>query len=173
MSIGKWRPKENWPEVSDENLLNTLEDWLSPFLINVYKKSDLIKLDWHSISKSLLKWEQQNRFETLAPEKILVPSGSAIRIDYFIDGRPPELAVRLQEIFGWDDTPTINEGKTKLLIHLLSPGYKPVQVTQDLKSFWTNAYHEVRKELKSRYPKHSWPEDPWTAEAVRGARRRK
>jgi ATP-dependent helicase HrpB len=173
LSLQKWRPAENWPDVSTANLLETMEEWLSPFLLNVYKKSDLVKLDWNAIAKSVLNWDQQNKLDQLAPTRIDVPSGSSIKLDYFLDGKQPELSVRLQEIFGWDDTPTVNDGKTKILIHLLSPGYKPVQITQDLKSFWDNAYHEVRKELKSRYPKHSWPEDPWTAEAVRGARKRK
>jgi ATP-dependent helicase HrpB len=149
-----------------------METWLAPFLLNVYRKVDLSRLDWNAIAKSQLSWEQQNTLDQLGPTHMAVPSGSSIRLDYFADGKQPELSVRLQEIFGWDDTPTVNDGKTKILIHLLSPGYKPVQITQDLKSFWDNAYHEVRKELKSRYPKHSWPEDPWTAEAVRGARRR-
>jgi ATP-dependent helicase HrpB len=173
LSLKKWRPEETWPDVSTILLLETLEAWLSPFLLNVYKKTDLTKLDWNAITKSLLSWEQQNKLDQLAPTRIDVPSGSSIKLDYFMDGKQPELSVRLQEIFGWDDTPTVNDGKTKILIHLLSPGYKPVQITQDLKSFWNNAYHDVRKELKSRYPKHSWPEDPWTAEAVRGGRKRK
>jgi ATP-dependent helicase HrpB len=95
-----------------------------------------------------------------------------ITIQYYEDGRKPELAVRLQEVFGLLETPTVNEGKTKILLHLLSPGFKPVQVTQDLKSFWGGAYAEVRKELRARYPKHSWPEDPWAAQAVRGVKRK-
>jgi ATP-dependent helicase HrpB len=95
-----------------------------------------------------------------------------ISVNYYSDGRQPELAVRLQEVFGLLETPTVNNGRIKIVMHLLSPGYKPVQVTQDLKSFWGNAYTEVRKELRSRYPKHSWPEDPWTAKAVRGVKRK-
>lgn len=172
LSLKHWHPNESWPNVTEENLLNSVEKWLSPFLINMYKKTDLLKLDWHTILKSTLSWEQQNALDKLAPARIEVPSGSQIKIDYHEDGRAPELPVRLQELFGLEDTPTINDGKVRLMIHLLSPAYRPVQVTQDLKSFWNGAYHEVRKELRSRYPKHSWPEDPWTAEAVRGARRR-
>jgi ATP-dependent helicase HrpB len=171
-SLKQWRPFESWPDVSHETLLNSMEKWLSPFLINIYKKTDLLKLDWHTILKSTLSWEQQNALDKLAPARIEVPSGLQIKIQYYTDGRAPELPVRLQELFGLEDTPTINDGKVRLMIHLLSPAYRPVQVTQDLKSFWNGAYHEVRKELRSRYPKHSWPEDPWTAEAVRGARRR-
>ncbi|HLZ17852.1 MAG TPA: ATP-dependent helicase C-terminal domain-containing protein, partial [Cyclobacteriaceae bacterium] len=95
-----------------------------------------------------------------------------VSIDYADDGSPPLMKVRLQEVFGLLETPVINNGRTKIILHLLSPGYKPVQVTQDLKSFWNSAYHEVRKELRMRYPKHHWPEDPWTAQAVRGVKRK-
>jgi len=171
-SLSKWRQEEAWPDVQEEHLLETLEDWLTPFLNNIYKKSDLKKLDLQVILTSLLPWNLQSRLDELAPSKMEVPTGSMIPVMYYSDGRQPELAVRLQEVFGWKETPTINEGKTKLVIHLLSPGYKPVQVTQDLKSFWGGAYNEVRKELRARYPKHSWPEDPWTAPAVRGVKRR-
>ena len=110
--------------------------------------------------------------DKLAPEKIPVPSGSLIPLIYQPDGSSPILAVRLQEVFGLTDTPTINNGKTTVLLHLLSPGYRPVQVTSDLRSFWKNIYPEVRKELRVRYQKHSWPEDPWSAEPVRGAKKR-
>jgi ATP-dependent helicase HrpB len=126
----------------------------------------------YDLLKNRLSWEQQSILDRLVPERIEVPSGSQIRIEYFADGAPPVLAVRLQEVFGWTDTPTVNEGRTQLLMHLLSPGYKPVQVTRDLRSFWQGTYHEVRKELRMRYPKHSWPEDPWTAQAVRGVKKR-
>jgi ATP-dependent helicase HrpB len=110
--------------------------------------------------------------QALAPEKIAVPSGSLIHIQYSGQGEAPVLAVRLQEVFGWLDTPKINEGKIPLLLHLLSPGFKPVQVTSDLRSFWMNTYFEVKKELKRRYPKHSWPDEPLQAEAVRGVKRK-
>lgn len=98
-----------------------------------------------------------------------MPSDSLIELNYFAEGKSPALHVRLQEVFGMMETPTINNGRTKITIHLLSPGYKPVQVTQDLKSFWTNTYQEVRKDLQRRYPKHAWPENPFTAKAVKGA----
>lgn len=110
--------------------------------------------------------------DRLAPPKLKVPSGSLIKLSYFKDGRSPIIEVRLQEMFGLTETPSINEGRTKIILQLLSPGYKPVQVTQDLKSFWQTTYHEVRKELRMRYPRHHWPEDPWTAEAMRGAKKR-
>jgi ATP-dependent helicase HrpB len=121
---------------------------------------------------SLLPWNLQTRLNALAPTALQVPSGSMIKLQYFSDGRPPVMEVRLQEVFGLLETPAVNEGRNKVVLHLLSPGFKPVQVTQDLKSFWASTYAEVRKELRTRYPKHSWPEDPWTAQAVRGAKRR-
>ncbi len=171
LSLRKWRPDDEWPDVSSEHLLNTLETWLEPYLTKLYKQSELEKLDLKTILISLLPWNMQSKLETLAPLKIPVPSESLISIQYFIDGRPPVMEVRLQEMFGLLETPTVNDGRTKILLHLLSPGYKPVQVTQDLKSFWHTTYHEVRKELRMRYPKHSWPEDPWGAVAVRGIKR--
>jgi ATP-dependent helicase HrpB len=172
MSIKQWRPEEAWPDVREERLLETVAAWLAPFLININKLSELQRLDWHAILPSLLPWELGSKLDTLAPVRLKVPSGSMIQLNYFEDARSPVMEVRLQEMFGLSETPVINEGRTKVLLHLLSPGYKPVQVTQDLKSFWQTTYHEVRKELRMRYPKHHWPEDPWTAEAVRGARRR-
>jgi ATP-dependent helicase HrpB len=172
MSLRKWRNTEAWPDVSDEHLLATIEDWLTPYLKECFKKSDFKKLELASIRTGLLPWNLQSALDKLAPARIEVPSGSLIAVSYYEDARQPELAVRLQEVFGLLETPTVNEGRMKMVIHLLSPGYKPVQVTQDLKSFWGNAYTEVRKELRSRYPKHSWPEDPWTAQAVRGVKKR-
>ena len=117
-------------------------------------------------------WELQRKLDVLAPARIEVPTCSMIKVQYSQDGGSPVMEVRLQELFGLLDTPTANEGRNKILLHLLSPGYKPVQVTQDLKSFWKNTYHEVRSELRRRYPRHSWPEDPLTAVPVRGAKKR-
>jgi len=173
LSLRKWRPEENWPDVSDEWLLRNVQDWLTPFLLNVNNRADLQRLDLQVMLTSLLLWENQSRLEVLAPSRIEVPSGSMISVQYFSEGKPPIMEVRLQECFGLLDTPAVNEGRVKITMHLLSPGYKPVQVTQDLKSFWNTTYHEVKKELKRRYPKHSWPEDPWSAKAVRGVVRRK
>jgi ATP-dependent helicase HrpB len=172
MSLRTWRKEEDWPDVSEESLLEDLETWLAPFLTDISKRSELQKLNAGAILSTILPWEKNNKLGVLAPDCLSVPSGSLIRLDYFPDGRPPVMEVRLQEVFGLLETPTVNEGRNKIMLHLLSPGYKPVQVTQDLKSFWTNTYAEVRKELRTRYPKHSWPEDPWTAQAVRGAKRR-
>ncbi|MCU0398543.1 MAG: ATP-dependent helicase HrpB [Cyclobacteriaceae bacterium] len=172
MSLKAWRSNEPWPDVSDHALLVSLPDWLGPHLSLVARRSDLTQLDLMNILLGLLPWELQNKLDVLAPARIEVPSGSMIRVQYFADGRSPIMEVRLQEIFGLLETPTINEGRTQVVMHLLSPGFKPVQVTQDLHSFWQNTYFEVRKELRTRYPKHSWPENPWTAQAVRGVKRK-
>ena len=172
LSLKKWRPDEAWPNVSDEHLLDTLSDWLAPYLAQANKKADLQKLDLNAILAGILPWNLTNKLDSLTPAKLQVPSGSFIQLQYFINAQSPIIEVRLQEVFGLTETPTINEGRTKVLMHLLSPGYKPVQVTHDLKSFWQTTYHEVRKELRLRYPKHSWPEDPWTAQAVKGVKRR-
>jgi ATP-dependent helicase HrpB len=172
MSLRVWREEEEWPDVSDEVLLNTLEEWLGPYLIDVSKRQDFSRIDMDAALNGLLPWDLGNKLNVLTPSKLSVPSGSMIKVNYHADGSLPFIEVRLQELFGLLDTPSINEGRTKVVVHLLSPGYKPVQVTQDLKSFWQTAYHEVRKEMRRRYPKHHWPEDPWTAEAVRGVRRR-
>jgi ATP-dependent helicase HrpB len=173
MCIRVWRPNEGWPDVSEEKLLASAEEWLGPFLSQVSKRIDFHRLDLQTILTSLLPWELNAKLDKLAPAKLQVPSGSMIKLYYFKDGQAPKIEVRLQEMFGLLETPTINEGRVEIVLHLLSPGYKPVQVTQDLKSFWHTIYHEVRSELKRRYPRHHWPEDPWTAEAVRGAVRKK
>lgn len=171
MSLRVWRPKEAWPDLNDDALLATLETWLTPFLLTTASLTDLRRMDWLEILTTLVPWELSNQLNALAPARLEVPSGSMIKIQYYPDGRPPEMEVRLQEMFGMLETPVVNNGQTKLIVHLLSPGYKPVQVTQDMQSFWKNTYHEVRKELRNRYPKHSWPDDPFTAKAVRGVRR--
>jgi ATP-dependent helicase HrpB len=171
-SIRVWRPDEEWPDISDEHLLNTLEEWLSPYITTIKKREEFLKLDLYMILSGLLSYQQTQQLEIIAPSKIKVPSVSMISLAYQTDGSSPVLAVRLQEMFGLMDTPTVNEGRMKVILHLLSPGYKPVQITQDLKSFWKNAYPEVRKELRIRYKRHHWPEDPWTAEAMAGAKKR-
>jgi ATP-dependent helicase HrpB len=173
LSLRKWRPDDNWPDVSTPGLLETNEKWLMPHLTHIRKNEDLQKVDLARILHQSLSWEQQAILDRLAPARIKVPTGSNIKLEYKPDGSAPVLAVRLQEVFGMADTPTVNDGKISVLMHLLSPGYKPVQVTADLRSFWNTAYFEVKKELKRRYPKHAWPDDPWIAEAVSGVRRRK
>jgi ATP-dependent helicase HrpB len=166
MCLKKWNPDENWPEVDIQTLLWTNEEWLSPFLNGVKKPEELKKINLSEALLSSLEWEQQEELKKLAPAKIEVPSGSSIKIEYLPNGEQPILSVRLQELFGLADTPRINRNKIGMVIHLLSPGFKPVQVTSDLNSFWNNTYHEVKKELKRRYPKHSWPDDPWNAAPV-------
>ncbi len=164
MSLRSWN--SDWPDVNTKQLLETNKEWLSPYIKNVRTPFDLKKLNVAEALLSSLPWEKQQALEKLAPKKIEVPSGSKINLHYFGNGAPPVLAVRLQEVFGLADTPLVNNGKTTVLMHLLSPGYKPVQVTADLRSFWDKTYFEVRSELKRRYPKHAWPEQPWDAKAV-------
>lgn len=171
LSLRKWRPKEDWPDVSTTTLLITNGEWLTPYLTEVKKPEDLKKINLVKVLHHHLDWEKQEALEKLAPQKITVPSGSSIKLKYSPTGEPPVLAVRLQEVFGMADTPTVNEDLIPVIMHLLSPGFKPVQITTDLRSFWNNAYFEVKKDLRTRYPKHAWPDDPWTAEAVRGVRR--
>jgi ATP-dependent helicase HrpB len=172
LSLRAWRPTENWPDVREAQLLDTLEDWLAPYLLQCYKLSELQKLDLNQVLHSILPWELSQKLHALAPAKMEVPTGSMIKLSYSPDGSKVEMAVRLQEVFGITETPSVNEGRNKVVMHLLSPGYKPVQITQDLKSFWNKTYFEVRKDLLSRYPRHHWPDDPLTAEAVRGAKKR-
>lgn len=172
MSVKSWRPDEAWPDVSTKALINDVERWLSPYLAGVRKVVEIKKLDKAGILLGMLPWDLQQKLDHLAPQRIEVPTGSMIRLSYLPDGSPPVLEVRLQEMFGLLDTPAVNEGRMKVVLHLLSPGYKPVQVTRDLKSFWQSTYFEVRNELKRRYPKHAWPEDPLSATPVRGAKRR-
>jgi ATP-dependent helicase HrpB len=134
--------------------------------------AELRKMPLLSALQAQLTWAQQQAIEEYAPERLQVPSGSRIRLEYK-GTEPPVLAVRIQEVFGWADTPRLARNKVPVLLHLLAPNQRPQQVTQDLRNFWEQTYHEVRKELRQRYPKHSWPEDPWNAQAMRGAKRRK
>ncbi len=172
LSLKKWRPTEGWPDVSTATLLLTCKEWLSPYLAGVKKPADLKKIDLLDVLHHSLDFDKQQSLNKLAPKTIEVPSGSNIKLDYKANGSAPILAVRLQEVFGMADTPKVNEGKTPVLMHLLSPGFKQVQITSDLRSFWDNAYFEVKKDMKARYPKHSWPDNPWEAEAVRGVKKK-
>lgn len=172
ISLKKWNPNDNWPDVSTDSLLLTNKEWLAPYLIGIKKPEALKKLNLKEILQYSLTHDQQVMLDILAPQTITVPSGSNIQINYSEHGDQPILAVRIQELFGLENSPKVNRDKQTVLLHLLSPGYKPVQVTSDLKSFWDNTYSEVKKELKGRYPKHSWPNDPWTAEALRGVKRK-
>ncbi|AHW60989.1 ATP-dependent helicase HrpB [Draconibacterium orientale] len=171
-SLRLWDASNNWPDVSTSHLLATNYEWLSPYLNEVKKPEDLKKIDLKKVLQNYLPYELQQLLDKLAPERLQVPSGSNIKLKYASNGESPILAVRLQEVFGLLDTPTVNNGKVKILLHLLSPGFKPVQVTDDLNSFWNTTYFEVKKELKARYPKHHWPDNPLEAEPVRGVKRK-
>lgn len=173
LSLRTWNPEEGWPDVNTDLLVKNNKEWLGPYLKDVKRPEDLKKINLPEALFHSLDWEKQQALTTLAPSKIDVPSGSKISIQYFPNGATPVLSVRLQEVFGLSDTPKLNNGKTSVVMHLLSPGYKPVQVTSDLNSFWNNLYFEVKKELQRRYPKHSWPDDPWTATAVAKGRSQK
>ncbi len=160
----------DWPDVGHAALLATLDGWLGPYLDGVNTLSDIRNLDLGKILRALLPWELQQRLDELAPVRLRVPSGSAIAIDY--TQSPPVLAVKLQEMFGCEQTPTVAGGKVALLVHLLSPAGRPLQITQDLAGFWRTSYHDVKKEMKGRYPKHPWPDDPLAATATRKTRNR-
>lgn len=163
--------ESDWPDLSDAALLASLEHWLEPYLGRVSRLSHFASLDLPAIVQTLLPWPLPQRLDELAPRSLQVPSGSRISIDY--SEQPPVLAVRLQELFGLAETPRIAGGRLGLKLHLLSPARRPVQVTQDLASFWANTYTEVKKDLKGRYPKHYWPDDPLIAEPTARAKPRK
>ena len=174
--VAAWHPELALPDVSTEHLLSTAADWL-PFYLEEggrVKSSvqELRKLNLAEIIWNILPYEAQQEVDRLAPTHIEVPTGSRIRIDYRTGAEAPVLSVRLQECFGMERTPCVDDGKRPVLMELLSPGFKPVQLTQDLASFWQGTYFEVRKELRRRYPKHYWPENPLEAEAVRGVKRK-
>lgn len=158
-----------WPDMQPGALMAGLEDWLGPHLGGCRSLAALKKLDMFSILGTLLDWQQHRKLGRWAPEVIEVPSGSRIRLDY-TTGDGPILAVRLQEMFGLQDTPTVLGGRRKVLVHLLSPAGRPVQVTRDLRGFWRDTYRQVKKELKGRYPKHYWPENPLEAVATRNVK---
>ncbi|MQG93138.1 ATP-dependent helicase HrpB [Pseudomonas sp. MN1F] len=162
--------QSEWPDLSDEALLANMEDWLQPYLGKVSRLSHFAALDLSSILRNLLPWPLPQRLDEWAPAHLAVPSGSNIRLDY--SESPPILAVRLQELFGLADTPRIAQGRQQVKLHLLSPARRPVQVTQDLANFWRTTYAEVKKDLKGRYPKHYWPDDPLVAEATARAKPR-
>ncbi|TDC77016.1 ATP-dependent helicase HrpB [Micromonospora sp. KC606] len=155
-----------WPDVGDAALLATVDDWLGPELATARRRADLARVDVAAALRRLLPWRAAARLDELAPERIEVPSGSRIRVDY-ADPAAPVLAVKLQETFGWADAPRIADGRVPVLLHLLSPAGRPVAVTADLASFWRGGYAQVRAELRGRYPRHPWPADPATAAPTR------
>jgi ATP-dependent helicase HrpB len=161
-SLRDWCPELGLPDLGDAALLARLEDWLAPYLDG---KSRLEALRAEELSQALaamLDYDQRRALDAHAPVALRVPSGNERRLDY-VPGQPPVLAVKLQELFGLADTPRIAQGRVPVVLHLLSPAQRPIQVTQDLKGFWERTYPEVKKELKGRYPKHPWPDDPWSA----------
>jgi len=162
----------SWPDFSGEALLGTLPEWLGPYIAGMRGADDLERVDLREALASPLTWEQRRRLDEWAPSHITVPSGSRLAVDYS-DPEGPVLAVRLQELFGLAETPRIAGGRGPVTLHLLSPAMRPVQVTRDLASFWRTTYAEVRKELKGRYPKHDWPEDPLSAAPSRSPRGRR
>jgi ATP-dependent helicase HrpB len=162
---------EAWPDLSDSVLSASLGEWLGPFLAGITRRSQLSRLDLAAALKAMLNWEQQRRLDALAPAHVVVPTGSRVPIEYGT-GEIPILAVRLQEMFGLADTPAVGGGRVPILLHLLSPAGRPLQVTRDLGGFWTSGYAAVRAEMRGRYPKHSWPDDPLTASPTARAKRR-
>ena len=169
--LREWQPELGLPDLSDEALLANRERWLKPAF---HGKTRLDALDEDALGEALksdLDWNLRQRIDQLAPRRIGVPSGQERAIVY-AHGSAPVLAVKLQELFGLADTPRIADGRIPLTLHLLSPGGKPLQITQDLRSFWERTYPEVKKEMKGRYPRHPWPEDPWTAAPTHRAKPR-
>lgn len=162
---------DEWASASERALEASLEEWLLPFMAGMKRLDDLRRLDLGEALLGRVGWDRRQAVDALAPTHLQVPSGSRIRIDYS-DPDAPALAVKLQEVFGLTETPRVARGRVPLTLELLSPAQRPVQVTRDLASFWRDAYHEVRKDLRGRYPKHPWPEDPLTAEPTRRTKRR-
>ncbi|MFT3763768.1 MAG: ATP-dependent helicase HrpB [Pseudoxanthomonas sp.] len=179
--LREWMPelassKPGLPDLSDDALLATLPQWLQPAFAGKTRLDALTEAELAEALKSGVDWSLRQKIDALAPVRIVVPSGLERRIEYATDhdgrAQPPVLAVKLQELFGLAETPRIADGRVPLLLHLLSPGGKPLQVTRDLRSFWERTYPEVKKEMKGRYPKHPWPDDPWTAQATHRAKPR-
>ncbi len=162
LSLRHWCPDDSWPDTSDAHLEATLETWLKPHLDGITRRDHLTRLDMLTLLQNQLDWQQRTRLDAGAPTHLTVPSGSHLRLTY-TPGEAPVLAVKLQEMFGLADTPRIAWGRIAVTLHLLSPGQRPIQITQDLRGFWDRTYAEVKKELKGRYPKHPWPDDPWNA----------
>lgn len=174
--VAAWHPELELPDISTEHMLSTAIEWLPIYLDDGNRvrstTAELHKLNLAEILWNTIAYDKQLEIDRLAPTHIQVPTGSRIRIDYRQGAEAPVLSVRLQECFGMEQTPCVNDGKQPILMELLSPGFKPVQLTQDLANFWRDTYFEVRKELRRRYPKHYWPENPLEAEAVKGVKKK-
>ena len=162
----------SWPDVSDDALTASLDEWLAPRLTGVRKLTDIARADLSGALSDRLDWKRRQALDDLAPTHIEVPTGSRIPVDY-TSPEAPALAVRLQEVFGLTESPRIFGGRVPLTMHLLSPAHRPVQVTRDLAGFWRTSYFDVRKDLRGRYPKHEWPEDPLNATPTKRAKPRK
>ncbi|MEV4235194.1 ATP-dependent helicase HrpB [Nocardia sp. NPDC049737] len=158
-----------WPPVDDESLLTDADSWLGPELAAARRRADLERIDAGQALRRLLPWPDAARMDELAPERLPVPSGSRVRLDYSTD--PPVLAIKVQEVFGWTQTPSLADGRVPIVLHLLSPAQRPVAITADLASFWRTGWPQVRSDLRGRYPKHAWPEDPTSVPAHRGTAR--
>ncbi len=171
-SVAAWHPELGLPDLSTEAVLADAPHWLPPFVGRATTVAELKRIDLCAALWSLLSYEQQQAVDRLAPTHVTVPTGSRIRLEYRQGAEAPVLRVRLQECFGLLDSPRVDDGRRPVLMELLSPGYKPVQLTSDLRSFWSGTYFEVRKELRRRYPRHAWPDDPLAADPVRGVKRK-
>ena len=159
--MAQWHPELDIPTIDNDLLLATAEEWLPMYIGKARTIGELQKIDINEVIWGLLSYEQQQAIDRLAPTHVTLPSGRRQKVEYRLGAELPIVRVKLQDCFGMAETPRIDGGKRNILMELLSPGFKPVQLTQDLHSFWTETYFEVRKELRRRYPKHAWPEDPF------------
>ncbi|OBT17465.1 ATP-dependent helicase HrpB [Vibrio sp. UCD-FRSSP16_10] len=166
----QWLPEMNWPDWTETGLLNSVDQWLLPYLEGIRSVKGLKSLKMMDILNSSLGWPLNQKIDTLLPKAIKVPSGS-MKVLHYADDQPPKLSVKLQEMFGEPQSPTVAEGRVKVTLELLSPAQRPLQVTQDLAGFWNDAYKEVQKEMKGRYPKHPWPDDPASHQATSKTKR--
>jgi len=171
MSFVAFHDRE-WPDVSDDALTARLDEWLAPSLAGVRRLSALQQVDLSEALSSLLDWRRRRALDNLAPSHVVVPTGSRIPIDYS-DPAAPKVAVRLQEVFGLTESPRVLDGRVPVTMQLLSPAHRPVQTTRDLAGFWRTSYFDVRKDLRGRYPRHEWPEDPLTAAPTKRAKPRR
>jgi len=166
MTLAHQHVPQSYPAISEEGLLTTLSTWLTPYLSHVNNLAQLKKVDLVDPLKNCLDWQTQTELDALLPKRITVPSGSSVLINYQLDG-PAKLSVRMQEVYGLSATPSLCHGKVALLMDLLSPARRSLQLTQDLGGFWQGSYQAIQKEMKGRYPKHFWPDNPAQAKATR------
>jgi ATP-dependent helicase HrpB len=177
-AVRAWLPElaAQLPDLGDDALFATLDDWLLPAFAGKTRLDALSEAGLAEALRHRVDWNLRARIDVLAPQRIAVPSGMERAIAYALEAdgtpQPPVLAVKLQELFGLADTPRIADGRVPLTLHLLSPAGRPLQVTQDLRGFWDRTWPEVRKEMKGRYPRHPWPEDPWSAQPTHRAKPR-